>query len=123
CLEAARRLPLVSPTLDLRLHTGSPAWVIKAAARTLLAGGAQPVLMNDDRIIPQLHRGTGGTVALASARNYACDGCYETLFAGETEFTFGVLFSLHLIEKALNQGATIAGAGDVHLRGLKNGPR
>ena len=111
CLEAARRLPLVSPTLDLRLHKGSAAQIIEAAARTLLAGGHQPVLMNDDRIIPQFHKGTGGLVELASARNYACDGCFETLFAGETEFTFGVLFSLHLIEKALNQVRRSAAPG------------
>ena len=119
-LEAARRLPVNSPTFDLRLHKHSRNDVIQAAARSLLSGGAHPVLLNDDKIIPALHKDTGGQVALKSARNYACDGCYETLFAGETEFSFGVIGAMDAIEKALNQGANFIGAGPIHLRGRKD---
>nr|WP_315823197.1 pyruvate formate lyase family protein [Paraflavitalea speifideiaquila] len=79
CLETARRLPMNSPTLDLRVHTQTPARVLDLAAAALLSGGAHPVLLNDDKIIPALQLKTGGTVELKSARNYACDGCYETL--------------------------------------------
>ncbi|WP_254513666.1 pyruvate formate lyase family protein [Anatilimnocola floriformis] len=123
CLEAARRLPLVSPTLNLRLHHDSPRELIESAARTLLSGGAQPVLLSDERLIPPLHQGTGGNVALASARNYACDGCFETLYAGETEFSFGMILGLQLIEKSLNRGALLMGAGGAHLRGMKAAAR
>jgi pyruvate-formate lyase len=123
CLEAARRLPLNSPTLDLRLHKKSPKAVIKAAARTILSGGAHPVLLNDDRIIPALKDDTGGTVELKSARNYACDGCFETMFAGETEFSFGFVPAMAALEKSLNRGATIGAAGAIHLRGNNDGWR
>jgi pyruvate-formate lyase len=119
CLEAARRLPLNSPTLDLRVHSKTPRELIEAAAETLLSGGAHPVLLNDDRIIRGL-MDTGGHVRLRSARNYACDGCYETMFAGETEFSFGFVPALDALEKALNRGAGLASAGPLHLRGAKD---
>ncbi|HKR02822.1 MAG TPA: pyruvate formate lyase family protein [Pyrinomonadaceae bacterium] len=123
CLEAARRLPVNSPTLDLRLHKKSPKRVIKAAAQTILSGGAHPVLLNDDRIVPALKDDTGGTVELKSARNYACDGCFETMFAGETEFSFGFVAAMAALEKSLNRGATIGAAGPIHLRGSNDGWR
>lgn len=123
CLEAARRLPLNSPTLDLRLHRKSPKRVIKSAAQAILSGGAHPVLLNDDRIVPALKDGTGGTVELKSARNYACDGCFETMYAGETEFAFGFVPAMAALEKSLNRGATIGAAGPIHLRGSNDGWR
>lgn len=119
-LEAARRIPVNSPTFDLRLHANSPKELLRSAARALLSGGAHPVLLNDDHIIPALHKGSGGNVELRSAKNYACDGCYETLFAGETEFSFAVIGAMDAIEKALNQGSQLGGAGEIHLRGRKS---
>lgn len=123
CLEAARRLPLNSPTLDLRVHSKTEDKLLRAAARTILSGGAHPILMNDDKIIPALQNKTGGTVELKSARNYACDGCYETLFAGETEFSFGFVGALDVLEKALNSGAGFGSSGSTFLRGSKGSYR
>lgn len=123
CLESSRRLPLNSPTLDLRLHKNSDDKLFLAAARTILSGGAHPILMNDDKIIPALKSKTGGNVELRSARNYACDGCYETLFAGETEFSFGYIGALDVLEKALNSGAGFAFSGATNLRGAKSSVR
>ncbi|HMI03708.1 MAG TPA: pyruvate formate lyase family protein [Pedobacter sp.] len=123
CLESARRLPLNSPTLDLRLHAESQTKLFEAAARTILSGGAHPILMNDDKIIPALQYKTGGYVELSSARNYACDGCYETLFAGETEFSFGFVGALDILEKTLNSGAGFASSGSTYLRGGKSSLR
>ncbi|WP_316846514.1 pyruvate formate lyase family protein [Pedobacter psychrodurus] len=123
CLEAARRLPLNSPTLDLRVHKGTADELLDLAARTVLSGGAHPILMNDDKIIPALQYKTGGTVELKSARNYACDGCYETLFAGETEFSFGFVGALDILEKTLNSGAGFGASGATYLRGSKAGLR
>ncbi|WP_298901461.1 pyruvate formate lyase family protein [uncultured Psychroserpens sp.] len=123
CLNSARRLPLNSPTLDLRVHSKTKPKILKLAAEALKSGGAHPVLLNDDRIIPALHKKTGGNVDLASARNYACDGCYETLFAGETEFSFGFVGALDVLEKALNSGAGFAFSGGTYLRGSKGSYR
>lgn len=120
CLAAARRLPLNSPTLDLRVHSGTPGDVLELAARALLSGGAHPVLLNDEKIVPALSRNAGPPIPLADARNYACDGCYETMVAGESEFSFGFVSALDVIEKALNRGAGLAAAGPVNLRGFKD---
>ncbi|HYC30377.1 MAG TPA: pyruvate formate lyase family protein, partial [Chitinophagaceae bacterium] len=109
--------------LDLRVHSKTKKDVLQAAADALLSGGAHPVLMNDDKIIPALHKKTGGTVELKSARNYACDGCYETLFAGETEFSFGFVSALDILEKSLNSGAGFAFSGSTNLRGSKSSYR
>lgn len=123
CLESSRRLPLNSPTLDLRVHSKSDEKLFQAAAKTILSGGAHPILMNDDKIIPALQNKTGGYVELKSARNYACDGCYETLFSGETEFSFGFVTALDVLEKTLNSGAGFASSGSTFLRGSKSSLR
>jgi pyruvate-formate lyase len=120
CLAAARRLPLNSPTLDLRVHAGTPDDVIELAARALLSGGAHPVLLNDDIIVPALAKNSGAGIALSAARNYACDGCFETMVAGESEFAFGFVSALDTIEKTLNRGAGLAATGPIHLRGTKD---
>lgn len=120
CLIAARRLPLNSPTLDLRVHSGTPQDVLELAARALMSGGAHPVILNDDVIVPALTANCGEAIPLAAARNYACDGCYETMVAGESEFSFGFVSALDLIEKTLNRGAGLAESGPVHLRGTKD---
>lgn len=118
CLHAARRLPLNCPTLDLRVHTRTPDDVLELAADALLSGGAHPILMNDDRIVPALHT-AGPNIPLRTARNYACDGCYETVFPGETEFSFFYVPGIDVLEKALNSGAGFGAAGSVHMRGMK----
>ncbi len=123
CLHAARKLPFNCPTLDLRLHKNSPKPIMELAAQALLSGGAHPVLLNDDKLIPALQERSGGKVELKSARNYACDGCYETVFAGETEFSFGYVPGLDVLEKALNSGAGFAFSGPTYLRGTKGSYR
>lgn len=120
CLEAARRLPLNSPTLDLRVHAGTPIDVLEMAADALLSGGAHPVLLHDDKIIAGLRENRHDVVPVAAARDYACDGCYETMVAGQSEFSFGFVSAPDVVEKALNRGASFSAAGPVHLRGFKD---
>jgi pyruvate-formate lyase len=120
CLHAARRLPLNSPTLDLRVHRGTPDDVLDLAAAALLSGGAHPVLLNDDVIVPALAEHSLAPIPLADARDYACDGCYETMVAGQSEFSFGFVSAPEMIEKTLNRGAGLGAAGPVNLRGNKD---
>jgi pyruvate-formate lyase len=122
CLHAARRLPFNCPTLDLRVHTQTPDDVLALAAEALLSGGAHPILLNDDKIVPALMN-AGPGIPLETARNYACDGCYETLFPGETEFSFFYVPGLDALEKALNGGAGFGSAGTTFLRGMKGSYR
>ena len=142
CLRASARLPLNAPCLALRVRKDTPREYLEEAAKTLLSGGAHPVLMNDDKIIPGLQEsgdliGDGSPddgndftplrekaegrwrseVSLASARNYACDGCYEPMFVGQNWFTLGGFSTLNPLECALNQGRLYASAGPAYLRG------
>ena len=118
CLKAARRIPVNAPTLSLRVYKDMPQDVLDAAAESLLAGGAHPILYQDDRLCEALHR-SGKDVSLRWARDYAADGCYEPMLAGATEFAFANVTPLAALEQALNQGATYGSAGPVYLRGLK----
>lgn len=118
CLNSARRLPFNCPTLDLRVHTKTPEDVLELAAAAHLSGGAHPVMLNDDKLIPAL-LAAGEDVELKSARNYACDGCYETIFPGETEFSFIYVPAVDVLEKALNSGAGFGASGSTYLRGFK----
>lgn len=141
CLRAAARLPLNAPCLSLRVHEGTPDDILEEAARAILSGGAHPILMNDDKLIPGLKAcgdgiGEGGEnanaftpvsekaegtwsseVSLTSARNYACDGCYEPMFTGQNWFSLGGFSTLNPLECALNQGRLYAGAGPEYLLG------
>ncbi|HEX6041363.1 pyruvate formate lyase family protein, partial [Longimicrobium sp.] len=136
CLRAARRLPLNAPCLSLRLRADTPREVLREAARALLAGGAHPILLNDDKIIPGLQRsgeaiGAGADVearaegcwrsevTLEAARDYACDGCYEPQVVGQNWFTLGGMATLLPLECALNQGKTYASAGPMWFRGTR----
>ncbi|KAI1429689.1 pyruvate formate lyase-domain-containing protein [Xylaria sp. FL1777] len=122
CLKAARRIPVNAPSLSLRVYKGIPKEYIDEAAASILSGGAHPVLYNDDKLCEGLFQ-SGEAITRAWSRNYAADGCYEPMMAGATHFTFGNVEPLAALELALNQGATYAGAGPVHLRGLKESYR
>lgn len=121
CLKSSRRLPLNAPCLSLRVYPGMPDEVIEEAARALVSGGAHPILFHEERMVGGLHEFSG--FPLEAARNFACDGCYEPMIAGATEFAFGTVVTLDALEMALNQGATYSLAGPVYLRGDKKGFR
>lgn len=142
CLRAARRLPLNAPCLSLRVRKDIPPEYLHEAALSLLSGGAHPILLSDEKIIPGLlHSGdgvgdgvaetdftpvtakAGGTwrsaVTLQSARDYACDGCYEPQIVGQNWFTLGGLSLLSPLEAALNQGKEWSTAGPMYFRGQR----
>ncbi|EPC01620.1 hypothetical protein L861_16510 [Litchfieldella anticariensis FP35 = DSM 16096] len=118
CLRSARRLPLNAPCLSLRVHSQMKDDMLREAAKALLSGGAHPILLNDDRLVPALM--SCGPLSREDARDYTCDGCYEPVIQGKTEWAFSYVPLLPLVGMAINQGATIEGAGPVHLRGLKS---
>ncbi|MCV6587669.1 MAG: Dyp-type peroxidase [Marinobacterium sp.] len=133
CLRASARLPLNAPCLSLRVRQDIPEDVVEEAAKAIMSGGAHPILLNDDQFIEGIRAsgdGVGGdniaeatdnkwnsTVSLASAVNYACDGCYEPQFPGENWFSLGGLNTLEPLECALNRGRKYASAGMGYLRG------
>ena len=117
CLRAARRLPLNAPCLSLRVHRKMSPELFEEAAKTVLSGGAHPIMLNDDKLVPALS--ACGPVALADARDYTCDGCYEPVIVGKTEWAFSYVSVLPMVDYAINQGCNIQGAGPINLRGLK----
>ncbi|XP_066957442.1 4-hydroxyphenylacetate decarboxylase glycyl radical subunit-like [Macrobrachium rosenbergii] len=120
CLKAARRLPLNAPCLSLRLHDGLSADLIVEAAKALLSGGAHPILPHDDRLIPGLMK-AGSKLSvpmpLSDARDYGCDGCYEPMIAGKSEFAFTYIPLPQIIELTMNQGTLYAQSGPNFLKG------
>lgn len=130
-IRASGRLPLNAPCLSLRTRKDIPEDILEEAAHAILSGGAHPILLNDEKLIPSLHQsgnGVGGDelsklptwnskVDIRSAQNYACDGCYEPQFPGENWFSLGGFSTLQPLECALNQGRTISSAGQSYLFG------
>ena len=59
CLRAARRIPVNAPCLGLRVRKDMPKVFLEEAAKAILSGGAHPILLNDDRVIPAImHSGS-----------------------------------------------------------------
>ncbi|MDI3288747.1 Dyp-type peroxidase [Polyangium sp. 15x6] len=144
CIRAARRLPLNAPCLSLRVRKDIPDEILHEASLAILSGGAHPILLSDEKIIPGLaqcgnrigegdpEKPTAATpvrekssglfdskVELSHARDYACDGCYEPQLSGRSWFTLGGLTLPQVLEMALNQGMTWASAGPVWFRGQR----
>lgn len=125
CLRAMRRLPLNAPCLSLRVHKNTPEDILEEAARVVLSGGGHPFMINDDKLMTGLLRSGevnlegSSIVALEDAREMVCDGCFEAVLAGKSEFAFSYVPVPSAIEMALNRGRTYAMAGPVHITGLK----
>ena len=119
CLKAARRLPLNAPCLSLRVHKGTDDELLREASKSLLSGSAHPILPHDDRIIKALEDTPllEGKLTRSDAREYACDGCYEPLISGKSQFAFTYLPLPKVIELTLNQGKTYLNAGPAYLEG------
>jgi pyruvate-formate lyase/deferrochelatase/peroxidase EfeB len=129
CLRAARRLPLNAPCLSLRVHEKMSTDLLAEVAETILSGGAHPFLINDRKITRGLvdagrcAPGAESIMRLADARDMVCDGRFESIVAGKTEFAFSFVPVPDAIEMALNRGRTYAMAGPVHATGLKASSR
>jgi len=116
-LKASRRLPLNAPCLSLRIYKGMDNALLEEAAKAILSGGAHPILFQEERMLEGLHKFSG--LPVEAARDFACDGCYEPMVAGQTEFCFSNVTPLDAVECALNQGAKYSMAGPIYLRGWK----
>jgi pyruvate-formate lyase/deferrochelatase/peroxidase EfeB len=125
CLRAARRLPLNAPCLSIRIHENTPEDIFMEITETILSGGAHPFLINDNKTVAGLMRSgegilhSGTLVRTSDARNMVCDGCFESLVGGKSEFAFSFVSVPDAIEMTLNRGNTYSAAGPVHIRGLK----
>ena len=97
-------LEAVVPVMSVRLHRNTPAELYELCADILRKGSGEPVLYNDEMIIPGLQK-LG--ISLEDARDYANDGCWETLVPGKTNFGFCATVTLQLLEYLLQGGNSL----------------
>jgi pyruvate-formate lyase len=123
CLKSARRLPLNAPCVSLRVHHNIGQEYLEEAGKAMLSGGAHPIILHDDRLIEGLtdvmteFKTNFSEDDRNALTNIACDGCYEPLVAGSTEFAFTYLPLLQVLEMTINEGATYSSAGPAYLNG------
>ncbi|RLE09391.1 hypothetical protein DRJ04_09940 [Candidatus Aerophobetes bacterium] len=60
-----------------------------------------PAIFNDEIIVPALEK---SGIPVEDARDYANDGCWETLIPGKTEFRYYLMNTPLCLELSLNQG-------------------
>ena len=98
CLNAALRLGLPDPELYVRLHDNSPPEVVERAADVIRAGSAAPCLYNDEVVVPGLEK-LG--LKPEHARDYTSDGCWEIYSQGRTNFKYGIISLIEILDRAL----------------------
>ncbi len=72
CLEAAKGLRQLQPTIALRVHKNTPEELLSAATDVVRTGVGYPSFFNDEVMIPLINK--WGT-SLEDARNYHVPGC------------------------------------------------
>ena len=103
-LEQWSFLEVVMPVLSVRFHKNSPQKLYEVCADILRNGSGEPAIYNDEKIIEGLVR---RGIPIEEARCYSNDGCWETLIPGKTNFSFGNIDVLQLLEYQLNEGVSL----------------
>jgi pyruvate formate-lyase/glycerol dehydratase family glycyl radical enzyme len=101
CLNATQKYELSNPTVTVRFFKNTPRGLLKKTAEIIQQGGGQPAIYNDEVIIPALLK---AGIPIEEARDYANDGCWETLIPGKTEFRYYLINSALCVDLALNRG-------------------
>lgn len=94
----------VSPVLSVRVHRGTPQRLFDDCARILRKGSGEPVIYNDELIIPAL---VDAGISPADARDYSNDGCWEVLVPGKSNFSYVFMELLQLLEYVLHRGKSL----------------
>lgn len=102
-VEIMHEMGLLMPTLAVRVHKNTPPAFINKVAEVLRYGQGEPMIYNDETIIP-------GFVALGIpvevARDYSNDGCWETLIPGKSHFSYAHVLNIRAIEWVFNRGVS-----------------
>lgn len=119
-LQAFENVNLSTPGIYVRLGSDSPKELIKAVAKSLKKTKNIPAILNDDVLIPALkntfaEKEVHGLKLKAQvleeyerlANDYCVDGCWEPILNGESDWTFGMINGMSVLECSLNQGATL----------------
>jgi formate C-acetyltransferase len=128
-LDAFRNVNLSTPGIYVRLHNDSPAKLYNAVAYSLEKTKNLPYVLNDEVMIPAMQTALSygetdkGKLQKyqALANDYCVDGCWEPILNGVSEWTFGMINGLTILECALNRGAALSNNPEL-LRGQKLSP-
>lgn len=73
-IRSKKEFPLHYPDLMVRLHSGTPEKLMRAAAELVKEGSGFPKFLNDEEIVPAL---VNNGAPIETARDYAGSGCTE----------------------------------------------
>lgn len=100
-IDIMHEMGLIMPTLAARVHKGTPEAFYNKIAEVLRYGQGEPMIYNDDTIIPGF---IDMGIPLEEARDYTNDGCWETLIPGKSHFSYAHVMNLRCLEWVLFRG-------------------
>lgn len=116
-LNAFANVNLSTPGIYARVHKDSPREYIECIAKCLDQTGNIPALLNDDVLIPAL---TNSLLDYKTdvddekrekyhklANDYCVDGCWEPILNGISDWTFGMLNCMPILQCTINRGASL----------------
>jgi formate C-acetyltransferase len=116
-LRAYRNVNLPTPGIYVRMGSRSPESLKRAVVDALHETRNNPSILNDDVIIPALYAAfcegedPADSARLAELRalvnDYCVDGCWEPILNGKSDWTFGMINGMTILECSLNKGATL----------------
>ncbi|MCM2357378.1 MAG: formate acetyltransferase [Geobacteraceae bacterium] len=117
-LQAFRNVNLPTPGLYVRMRKESPEELKRTVAASLHQTRNNPCILNDDVVIPALYaafcegENPADAARLATLKelvnDYCVDGCWEPVLNGKSNWTFGMINGMTIMECALNRGATLS---------------
>lgn len=103
-MDLMHDMELLMPTLGARVSSKSSSRYLRKIAEVLRYGQGEPMIYNDDAIIPGL---LDMGVSEKDAKTYSNDGCWEVLIPGKTYFSYCHIHNLQCIEWVFNRGVSI----------------
>jgi pyruvate-formate lyase len=102
-IDIMHKMKLLMPTLAARVHKDTPESFFDKIAEVLRYGQGEPMIYNDDTIIPGF---VDLGIPVEDARDYSNDGCWETLVPGKSHFSYAHVMNLQCLEWVLFRGVT-----------------
>ena len=114
-LQAFENVNLSTPGIYVRLGKSSPEKLFTRVSKSLHKTKNLPSILNDDVLIPAMHTAITQDIKSAEVNNkyqklandYCVDGCWEPIFNGKCDWTFGMINGMTVLECTLNNGATL----------------
>ncbi|MCI8485430.1 MAG: pyruvate-formate lyase [Lachnospiraceae bacterium] len=103
-MDLMHHMDLLMPTLGARVSKCSSQRYLRKIAEVLRYGQGEPMIYNDDTIIPGL---LDMGVSEKDAKTYSNDGCWEVLVPGKTYFSYCHIHNLQCIEWVFNRGVSM----------------